>query len=66
MNGKTRVAESGQVTIPKGLRGRLRIEVGTVLDFSEEHGRLIAVKAGGSDPVTEVLGVSAKGSILIP
>ncbi len=29
---------------------------GTILEFSEEHGRLIAVKSGGADPVTEVLG----------
>jgi hypothetical protein len=27
---------------------------GTVLEFSEERGRLIAVKSGGTDPVSEV------------
>jgi AbrB family looped-hinge helix DNA binding protein len=61
MNGiKARVAEGGQVTIPKQLRDRLRIKIGTVLEFSEERGRLIAFKAGGIDPVTEVLGCLGK------
>ena len=44
---KARVAERGQVTIPKRLRERLGVKPGTVLEFSEEHGRLIAVKTGG-------------------
>ncbi len=51
---KGRVAERGQVTIPKRLRDRLGVKPGTVLEFSEERGRLIAVKSGGADPVTEV------------
>lgn len=53
---KARVAERGQVTIPKRLRDRLGVRAGTVLEFSEEHGRLVAVKSGGADPVSEVLG----------
>jgi antitoxin PrlF len=53
---KARVAERGQVTIPKRLRERLGVKPGTVLEFSEEHGRLIAVKSGNVDPVSEVLG----------
>ena len=53
---KARVTERGQVTIPKRLRDRLGIEPGTVLEFSEEHGRLIAIKAAGIDSVTEVYG----------
>ncbi len=53
---KARVAERGQVTIPKRLRERLGVKPGTILEFSEEHGRLIAVKSGGADPVTEVRG----------
>ncbi len=57
---KARVAERGQVTIPKRLRERLGVKPGTVLEFSEEHGRLIAVKAGGRDPVSEVLGCLGK------
>ena len=43
---KDRVAERGQVTIPKRLRDRLGVKPGTVLEFSEERGRLIAVKSG--------------------
>ena len=43
---KARVAERGQATIPKRLRDRLGVKPGTVLEFNEEHGRLIAVKAG--------------------
>ena len=57
---KARVAERGQVTIPKRLRERLGVKPGTVLEFSEEHGRLIAVKSGGLDPVGEVLGCLGK------
>lgn len=57
---KARVAERGQVTIPKRLRGRLGVMPGTVLEFSEEHGRLIAVKSGGADPVREVYGCLGK------
>lgn len=57
---KARVADRGQVTIPKRLRDRLGVRPGTVLEFSEDHGRLIAVKAGGIDPVSEVLGCLGK------
>jgi antitoxin PrlF len=53
---KARVAERGQVTIPKRLRDRLGVKPGTVLEFSEEHGRLIAVKAEGLDSVAEAYG----------
>jgi len=57
---KSRVAERGQVTIPKRLRDRLGVKPGTVLEFSEERGRLIAVKSGGTDPVTEIQGCLGK------
>lgn len=57
---KARVAERGQVTIPKRLRDRLGVKPGTVLEFSEEHGRLIAVKSGSEDSVTEVQGCLGK------
>jgi len=50
------VAERGQVTIPKPLRRRLGITPKTVLDFHEDHGRLIAVKMTGRDPVSRVRG----------
>jgi AbrB family looped-hinge helix DNA binding protein len=53
---RARVADRGQVTIPKRLRDRLGVKPGTVLEFSEEHGKLIAVKASGLDPVSDVFG----------
>lgn len=53
---KAKVAQRGQVTIPKALRKRLGIQPGTVLDFSEEDGRLVAVKAETLDPVEQIYG----------
>jgi antitoxin PrlF len=53
---KSRVAERGQVTIPKPLRDRLGIPPGTTLEFSEDHGRLVAVKTSPADPVAKVYG----------
>ncbi len=50
------VAERGQVTIPKPLRTRLGIDPHTVLEFTAENGRLIAVKVTPSDPVQKVRG----------
>ena len=41
---KAVVAERGQVTIPYRLRQKLGITPKTVLDFHEEHGRLVAEK----------------------
>lgn len=46
------VSEKGQVTIPKTLRERLDLEPGTVLDFREEEGRLVARKVSPEDPVS--------------
>jgi antitoxin PrlF len=57
---KARVAERGQVTIPKRLRDKLGVKPGTVLEFIEEDGRLIAVKSSGADPVSEVYGCLGK------
>jgi antitoxin PrlF len=53
---KSRVAERGQVTIPKALRDQLGVVPGTTLEFSEDHGRLIAVKVTPADPVAKVYG----------
>ena len=66
---KARVAERGQVTIPKRLRDRLGVKPGTVLEFSEEHGRLIAVKsskAGVRIRSPRFTDASVKGSTLMP
>jgi AbrB family looped-hinge helix DNA binding protein len=54
---KTTVSEKGQVTIPKRLRERLGIRAGEVLDFEEEHGRLVATKLTTRDAVDELFGV---------
>ena len=48
---KSVVSEKGQVTIPKALRVRLGLEAGTVLDFVEEEGRLVARKQLAEDPL---------------
>jgi AbrB family looped-hinge helix DNA binding protein len=58
---KAKVAERGQVTIPKALRERLGIVPGTVLDFIEEQGRLIAKKTETVDAVDQVFGRLGKG-----
>jgi AbrB family looped-hinge helix DNA binding protein len=58
---KAKVAERGQVTIPKALRERLGIVPGTVLDFIEEQGRLIAKKSETSDVVDQVFGSLGRG-----
>jgi AbrB family looped-hinge helix DNA binding protein len=53
---KARVAERGQVTIPKVLRERLGIQPGTVLEFTENQGRLIAEKMENVNAVDQVYG----------
>ena len=56
-NMKATIAERGQVTIPKALRKKLGMRPGTVLDFHDENGRLVAVKATVTDPVAQVYGI---------
>jgi len=51
------VSEKGQVIIPKPLRERLGIGAGQVVDFSEEHGRLVLTKQRTRDPIDEVYGI---------
>ncbi|MFO7462302.1 MAG: AbrB/MazE/SpoVT family DNA-binding domain-containing protein [Desulfatiglandales bacterium] len=58
---KAKVAERGQVTIPKALRVRLGIRPGTVLEFSEEKGRLVVTKKESVDPVDEIYGTLGRG-----
>jgi AbrB family looped-hinge helix DNA binding protein len=58
---KAKVAERGQVTIPKKLRKRLGIRPGTVLEFHEEEGRLVARKATTTDVVNQIYGSLGKG-----
>ena len=58
---KATVSEKGRVTIPKALRTKLGIGPGTVLEFHEEGGRLLAQKATEPNPVDEVWGALALG-----
>ena len=58
---KAKVAERGQVTIPKTLRERWFIRPGTVLEFEEENGKLVAVKAAVMDTVDQVYGKLGRG-----
>jgi antitoxin PrlF len=56
-----KVAERGQVTIPKAIRERLGIGSGTVLDFEAENGRLVAVKAESVDKLEAIYGRFGQG-----
>lgn len=58
---KAKVAERGQVTIPKQLRDRLGIRSGTILVFREHRGQLVAVKDEPRDLVDEVYGSLGRG-----
>jgi AbrB family looped-hinge helix DNA binding protein len=54
---KAVVSEKGQVTIPKKLRDQLGLRPGTVLEFEEERGRLVARKATEVDRFEAVRGI---------
>ena len=56
-----KVAERGQVTIPKALRERLGIAPGTMLDFDAENGRLVAVKAAEVGKLEALYGRFGRG-----
>lgn len=58
---KAKVAERGQVTIPKAIRAKLGLVPGTILDFEADGGRLIAVKVQPRGPVDSVFGTLGKG-----
>ena len=58
---KAKVADRGQVTIPKALRERLGIKPGTVLEFEEDRGKLVAVKALAIDTIDQFYGKLGSG-----
>lgn len=58
---KAKVADRGQVTIPKALRTKLGLAPGTVLDFEAQDGRLVAVKVQARGPVDAVYGALGRG-----
>ncbi len=51
-----KVTRRGQVTIPKLLRERTGIDEGTEVDFHEEAGRIIIVKAARRNPFESWVG----------
>ena len=53
---QAKIAERGQVTIPKALRDRLGLKPGMTLEFIEEQGRMIVLKAKTVDPVEQIYG----------
>jgi antitoxin PrlF len=53
---KARIAERGQVTIPKSLRERLGLEAGMELEFRAENGRLVAEKVVQQDSISRAIG----------
>ena len=58
---KAKVAERGQVTIPKTLRRKLGLVPGTILDFEVDGGRLVAAKLQPQGPVEVVFGSLGSG-----
>ena len=58
---KAKVAERGQVTIPKVLREGFEIRPGTMLEFSTENGMLIVVKSSSTNPVDGLFGKFGTG-----
>jgi len=58
---KAKVAERGQVTIPKALRKKLGLAPGTILDFEADNGRLVAVKVQPRGPIDAVFGTLGQG-----
>ncbi len=58
---KAKVAECGQVTIPKRIRDHLGIRKGTVLDFREEKGGIVTTKTEASHPVDACYGSLSHG-----
>ena len=58
---KAKVAERGQVTIPKTLRRKLGLVPGTILDFEVDGGRLVAAKLQPQGPVEAVFGSLGRG-----
>jgi len=58
---RAKVAERGQVTIPKALRDSMGIGPGTILEFHEEGGHIVIEKAKNLDAVDEVYGTLGRG-----
>lgn len=46
------LSEKGQVTIPKQIRDGLGLVAGSILDFEEEDGRIVARKVVADHPIS--------------
>ena len=46
------LSEKGQVTIPKPIRDDLGLEAGSVLEFTEDEGRIIVRKILEENPIS--------------
>ena len=46
------LSDKGQVTIPKAIRDGLGLVPGSVLDFTEEEGRIIVKKTVEENPIS--------------
>ncbi len=58
---KAKVAERGQVTIPKVLRDNLGIRPGTILEFREKSGQIIVEKVEELSAVDKIYGTLGSG-----
>jgi len=50
------ISQKGQIIIPKDLRERLGLTIGTVIEFSSENGRLVATKVVQENPFARWVG----------
>lgn len=57
------VNKKGRVTIPKPLRASLGNGQGAVLDFTEEHGKLVARRVAKQDPISALVGLLPRMSV---
>jgi antitoxin PrlF len=57
------VSEKGQVTIPKRLRAKLGLLPGTVLEFEDRNGELVASRAVVADPLRALVGLGEKRGV---
>ena len=53
---QAKIAERGQVTIPKALRETLGLKPGSLLIFTAYHGKLIITKVEAKEPLAKYYG----------
>jgi AbrB family looped-hinge helix DNA binding protein len=63
MKNTATVSEKGQVTIPKRLRVKLGLTAGTVLEFEERRGELVATRAVVEDPIRGLVGLGERRGV---